>query len=134
MLFRSSVANDACSTGHVTVNGKEGKPGTDVRVGDVLGLRFGDKYSEYEIQLEPGAKLFVCTDGVPEAKNASNEMFGTERMIHALNVCLDVEPMDVMKNIRGAVDGFVLDAEQFDDVPMLRLEYKGREPSIKKDV
>ena len=61
-------------------------------------------------------------------------MFGTERMIHALNVCLDVEPMDVMKNIRGAVDGFVLDAEQFDDVPMLRLEYKGREPSIKKDV
>ena len=35
--------------GHVTVNGKEGKPGTDVKVGDILGIRFGDKYSEYEI-------------------------------------------------------------------------------------
>lgn len=49
IIKRRSVANDACSTGHATVNGKEGKPGTDVRVGDILGIRFGDKYSEYEI-------------------------------------------------------------------------------------
>ena len=49
IIKRRSVANDACSTGHVTVNGKEAKPGTDVKVGDVLGIRFGDKYSEYEI-------------------------------------------------------------------------------------
>ena len=49
IIKRRSVANDACSTGHVTVNGKEAKPGTDVRVGDVLGIRFGEKYSEYEI-------------------------------------------------------------------------------------
>ena len=38
IIKRRSVANDACSTGHVTVNGKEAKPGTDVRVGDVLGV------------------------------------------------------------------------------------------------
>jgi len=49
IIKRRSVANDACSTGHVTVNGREAKPGTDVRVGDVLGIRFGEKYSEYEI-------------------------------------------------------------------------------------
>ncbi len=49
IIKRRSVANDACSTGHVTVNGKEAKPGTDVKVGDVLGIRFGDKYSEFEI-------------------------------------------------------------------------------------
>ncbi|HIU34601.1 MAG TPA: RNA-binding S4 domain-containing protein [Candidatus Pullichristensenella excrementigallinarum] len=49
LIKRRSVANDACSTGHITVNGKEGKPGTDVKVGDVLGVRFGEKYSEYEI-------------------------------------------------------------------------------------
>ena len=49
IIKRRSVANDACSTGHVTVNGKEGKPGTDVKVGDVLGIRFGDKYSEFEV-------------------------------------------------------------------------------------
>jgi ribosomal 50S subunit-recycling heat shock protein len=49
IIKRRSVANDACSTGHVTINGKEGKPGSDVRVGDVLGIRFGEKHSEYEI-------------------------------------------------------------------------------------
>ena len=49
IIKRRSVANDACSTGHVTVNGREAKPGTDVKVGDVLGIRFGEKYSENEI-------------------------------------------------------------------------------------
>ena len=49
IIKRRSVANDACSTGHVSVNGKEAKPGTDVRVGDVLGIRFGKQYHEYEI-------------------------------------------------------------------------------------
>jgi ribosomal 50S subunit-recycling heat shock protein len=49
IIKRRSVASDACSTGHITVNGKEGKPGMDVKVGDILGIRFGEKYSEYEI-------------------------------------------------------------------------------------
>lgn len=49
IIKRRSVANDACSTGHITVNGKEGKPGTAVRPGDVLGIRFGEQYHEYEI-------------------------------------------------------------------------------------
>ena len=49
IIKRRSVAHDACSTGHVTVNGREAKPGTDVKVGDILGIRFGEKFSEYEI-------------------------------------------------------------------------------------
>ena len=49
IIKRRSVANDACSTGHVTVNGREAKPGTDVKVGDILGIRVGEKYAEYEI-------------------------------------------------------------------------------------
>ena len=49
IIKRRSVANDACSTGHITVNGKEGKPGTSVRPGDVRGIRFGEQYHEYEI-------------------------------------------------------------------------------------
>ena len=49
IIKRRSLANEACSTGHVTVNGREAKPGTDVRVGDILGIRFGEKYSEFEI-------------------------------------------------------------------------------------
>ena len=49
IIKRRSVANDAASTGHITVNGKDAKAGTSVRVGDVIGIRFGEKYSEYEV-------------------------------------------------------------------------------------
>ena len=49
LIKRRSVANDACSTGHITVNGKEGKPGTSIKVGDIIGVRFGEHFSEYEV-------------------------------------------------------------------------------------
>ena len=96
------------------------------RHGFVLGGMPGSKYREYELQLEPGAKIFVYTDGVPEAKKADNEMFGTERTVAALNEQPDAAPEKLLKNVRTAVDAFVLDAEQFDDLTMLCLEYKGK--------
>ena len=102
------------------------------RHGFVLGGLEGFEYREYEIQMEPGDKLFVYTDGVPEATNASQELFGTERMIEALNARPDAGPMEVLNNIRRAVDGFVLGAEQFDDLTMLCLEYKGNDPETTK--
>ena len=49
IIKRRSVANDAAGTGHITLNGKEAKAGAAVRVGDVIGIRFGEKYSEYEV-------------------------------------------------------------------------------------
>ena len=93
--------------------------------GFVIGGMEGMQYKEYVIQLEPGAKLFVYTDGVPEATNAQNELFGTDRMLAALNDRPDAAPQDVLTNMRQAVDRFVKDAEQFDDLTMLCLEYKG---------
>lgn len=95
--------------------------------GLVIGGMEGAKYREYEIQLEPGSKLFVYTDGVPEATNSSEELFGTERMVEALNVMHDTEPKKLLEGVRSAVDDFVKDAEQFDDLTMLCLEYKGTE-------
>ena len=85
----------------------------------------GVRYREYEIQMTPGAKIFLYTDGVPEATNAQNELFGTDRMIAALNQEPDASPEDILKNVRRAVDDFVEEAEQFDDLTMLCLEYKG---------
>ena len=93
--------------------------------GFVIGGMDGVQYQEYVMQMEPGDKLFVYTDGVPEATNARQELFGTARMIEALNTCPDAAPMDVLKGVRKAVDSFVLDAEQFDDLTMLCLQYKG---------
>ncbi len=95
------------------------------RHGFVIGGMEGVKYREYELQLEPGGKLFVYTDGVPEATNAENELFGTERMLKAMNADTDAAPEKVLKNVRRAVDAFVKDAEQFDDLTMLCLEYRG---------
>lgn len=93
--------------------------------GFVLGGMDGLKYQEYELTLEPGAKVFLYTDGVPEATNANNELFGTDRMVEALNSSSNTTPEDVLKNVRAAVDTFVEEAEQFDDLTMLCLEYKG---------
>ena len=93
--------------------------------GLVIGGMSGVRYREYELQLEPGSKLFVYTDGVPEANNDKNELFGTERMIAALNEDAAAAPEDILKNVRRAVDDFVQTAEQFDDLTMLCLEYEG---------
>ena len=95
--------------------------------GLVIGAMDGVRYKEYELQLEPGAKLFVYTDGVPEATNGDKEMFGLDRMLTALNEIPDAEPKDVLEHVRTAVDIFVRDAEQFDDITMLCMEYYGKD-------
>ena len=95
--------------------------------GFVIGGMDGVKYREYELQMTPGSKLFLYTDGVPEATDANKELFGTERMLSALNTDPDAAPEDILKNVRAAVDAFVKDAEQFDDLTMLCVEYRGTE-------
>ena len=82
-------------------------------------------YQEYELQLEKGDKLFLYTDGVTEATDEKGELFGTERMLGALNACADSSPREILTGVRDAVDAFVGEAEQFDDMTMLCLTYKG---------
>ena len=95
------------------------------RHGFVIGGMEDIRYRDYELSLTPGSKLFLYTDGVPEATNAENELFGTDRMLRALNEQPSAPPEKILKNVRSAVDGFVKDAEQFDDLTMLCVEYKG---------
>ena len=95
------------------------------RHGFVIGGMEGVKYREYTIQMAPGSKLFVYTDGVAEATNAQGELFGTDRMIDALNGDPEAAPRETLRNVRKAVDDFVLEAEQFDDLTMLCVTYKG---------
>ena len=91
----------------------------------VLGGEEGMKYKEYEIRLSPGDKLFVYTDGVPEAHDPDGNMFKVERMIDALNEDPDASPEQILKTVRGEISKFVREAEQFDDMTMLCMEYKG---------
>ena len=94
--------------------------------GFVIGGLENAKYREYELTLEPGAELFLYTDGLPEATDAEGNMFGTERMLTILNEGKETVPDHILKKVRDGVDGFVNGAEQFDDLTMLCLEYKGK--------
>ncbi len=98
------------------------------RHGFVIGGMDGIQYREYEIQLNPGDKIFQYTDGVTEATNAENELFGIERMKESLNLDPDGGPQEILGNVSYAVKTFVGDAEQFDDLTMLCIEYKGAAP------
>ena len=93
--------------------------------GFVIGGMEGIKYKEYEIKMGPGEELFLYTDGVPEATNARNELYGTERMMAVLNSSQGMEPEKVLKMVKADVDHFVGDAPQFDDLTMLCLRYNG---------
>ena len=95
------------------------------RHGIVIGVMDGYAYQEYTIRLERGDQLFVYTDGVPEATNPRNELFGTDRMIDALNASPGSTPQEILSSVRQAVDRFTDTAEQFDDMTMLCLQYNG---------
>ena len=118
----------AANAGHEYPALKRGDGGFSVfkdRHGFVLGGMEGMKYKEYEIQLSPGDKLFVYTDGVPEANDPDGNMFEVKRMIDALNEDPDASPAQILGAVRGEISKFVREAEQFDDLTMLCLEYKG---------
>ena len=91
----------------------------------VLGGMEGMKYKDYEFTLEKGGAIFLYTDGVPEATDADNVLFGTDRLLGALNNAKKAKPKALLENVKASVSAFVGDAEQFDDMTMLGLIYKG---------
>ena len=95
--------------------------------GFVIGAMDGLDYQEYELQLQPGSRLFVYTDGLPEATDPDKNMFGTDRIVEALNAHPGSDPETILANMRENVERFVRDAEQFDDLTMMCLAYHGPE-------
>ena len=96
------------------------------RHGFVLGGMEGMKYREYELLLEPGARLFVYTDGVPEAADEGEKLFGTDRLLTALHEAENGTPEDVLHKVEESVHAFVGNAAQFDDLTMLCVQFHGR--------
>lgn len=94
------------------------------RHGFVLAGMEGSRYHEYELVLEPGGALFIYTDGVTEATNGKNELYGTTRMLAALNAAKDLAPAELLHAMRQDIDRFVGDAPQFDDITMLAIRRK----------
>ena len=89
-----------------------------------VGPRKDIAYKDFEIQLLPGAMLFVYTDGVPEATNAERKRFGTDRMLETLRGLTEESTEKALEEMKKAVADFVGEAEQFDDMTMMCLRYK----------
>ena len=86
----------------------------------------GLKAKPYEIQLEPGDKLFVYTDGVPEATNEQEEQYGINRMLDTLNENQDATMEHTLRAISESVNRYKGEADQFDDLTMLGFEFVQR--------
>lgn len=94
------------------------------RHGFVLAGMEGARYREYELELDAGDRLVVYTDGVPEATNASNTLYGTDRMLRALNAAEGGSCRQLLEALHRDVDEFAGGADQFDDITMLCIEMK----------
>ena len=97
-----------------------------IRAGFVLAGMEGMQYRAGSMQLEPGDKLFQYTDGVTEATNLNNELYGMNRLGAILNNVKHETPDKILPAVKNDIDKFVGEAEQFDDITMLCLEYKAK--------
>lgn len=96
------------------------------RPGFVLAGMEGICYNETVLELAPGDQLYLYTDGVTEATNQDDELFGEDRLIAALNEAPDLTVYELLPKIKKRIDDFAGDAEQFDDITMLGLTYRGK--------
>ena len=96
------------------------------RPGFVLAGMEGMRYQENVLELAPGDQLYLYTDGVTEATNRDNELFGEERLLAALNEEPGLSVYELLPKIKKRIDDFAGDAEQFDDITMLGLTYRGK--------
>ena len=107
------------------------------RAGFVLAGMEGVRYRVGEITLNPGDRLFLYTDGVPEATNAENKLYGEDRLLTFMNQNASVEATELLPALKANIDEFVGEAPQFDDITMLMFDYKpkkGGEHMTKKTI
>ena len=111
---------------HPTIKRKGGKfELVEYRHSPAVATMEGIRFKEHEFELHPGDSLFVYTDGVPEATNSMNELYGTNRMLEALNINPEAKVSERLENVKKSVDEFVGKAPQFDDLTMLSFDYFG---------
>ena len=93
----------------------------DFVIGGIAGVTF----ESHELKMKPGYAIFVYTDGIPEARNKEGEFYGMERLEKALNRTRGENPEGIVHIVREDVKNFVNGTDQYDDITMLCIEYKG---------
>ena len=99
------------------------------RAGFVLAGMDGVVYKTQELQLVPGDIIYLYTDGVTEATNAENELYGEERLLSAVNSREFESMQELCTYVKADVDAFVGEAPQFDDITMVALKFIGAPPA-----
>ncbi len=94
------------------------------RAGFVLAGMEGICYRAGEIVLHPGDRLFLYTDGVPEATNTENVLYGEDRLLTFMNQNASMQATQLLPALKCNIDEFVGEAPQFDDITMLMLDYQ----------
>ena len=94
------------------------------RAGFILAGMSGVSYRVGELTLQPGDRLFLYTDGVSEATNARNELYGEDRLLKFMNQNATLDAVSLLPAFKANIDEFVGDAPQFDDITMLMFDYK----------
>ncbi len=97
-----------------------------IKSGFVLAGMEGIKYKSGSVMLEPGDKIFQYTDGVTEATDKNDKLYGNDRVQNILGENKDTDVTNLLYNVKADIDKFVGEAPQFDDITMLCLEYKER--------
>lgn len=97
-----------------------------IRAAFVLAGMEGMRYKAGSMILNPGDRVFQYTDGVTEATNAHEELYGMERLENVLNANRDATPAELLPAVKADIDAFVGEAPQFDDITMLSLAYLER--------
>lgn len=92
------------------------------RSGMVLAGMDGIKYRQNELQLTPGDQVFLYTDGVTEATDKDNQLYGEERLLETVNQNIIKDTKKLCEAVKADVDKFVGEAPQFDDITMLSVE------------
>ncbi len=96
------------------------------RAGFVLAGMEGIRYRVGEITLNKGDRLFLYTDGVPEATNVDNKLYGEDRLLTFMNQNASIEATELLPALKANIDEFVGEAPQFDDITMLMFDYKAK--------
>ena len=94
------------------------------RAGFVLAGMEGVCYRVGELTLSPGDRLFLYTDGVPEATNVENKLYGEDRLLTFMNQSASMEATKLLPALKANIDKFVGEAPQFDDITMLMFDYR----------
>ena len=94
----------------------------------MLAAMEGIPYKDHEITIQSGDRIFLYTDGVTEATNDHNELYGEEKLLQTLkeNLSNEMNPQKVLELVRSDIDKFVNGAAQFDDITMLDMIFKAK--------